>query len=121
MAADGSVVFGSYDSHVYKLSSSGKLIWKVKTLGNIYAPATISPDGAVLIGTELGSFYKLSLATGEVLWRFKNSLLPMNSGAALGEGQYSDIIVMRSYDKNVYGISYSTGKLLWTFKTGDDE
>ena len=48
---DGSIAFGSYDGHAYKVSAEGELLWSYKTGGPIYSPATIGPDGTVFVGT----------------------------------------------------------------------
>ena len=76
---DGSVVFGSYDRHVYKVSVGGKLLWSTKTGASIYSPATIDVDGTVLIGTMRGDncLYALNGQTGGLKWK--------SCGAASGE------------------------------------
>ena len=47
---DGGIVFGSYDSNVYKLDSTGKLVWQYTTGGKIYAPVTVDTDGTLYTG-----------------------------------------------------------------------
>jgi WD40 repeat protein len=40
--ADDKVIFGSYDGHLYCLSTAGKLMWKVKTEGPINGAAAVA-------------------------------------------------------------------------------
>eukprot|EP00051_Salpingoeca_urceolata_P005069 m.70119 g.70119 ORF g.70119 m.70119 type:complete len:402 (-) comp14039_c0_seq5:151-1356(-) len=118
IAYDGSVVFGSYTPAVFRLDAKGRQVWRFQGQGTYYAPVTLTDDGAVLIGSQNGPFYKLNFTTGAKMWEF-DAPAEMNSGAARGQGDFSDIVVMRSYDHRVYGISYWTGESMWTFETGD--
>jgi outer membrane protein assembly factor BamB len=115
---DGSVVFGSYDKHVYKVSAEGKLQWSVETGGKIYCPATIDQDGHVLIGTqEENCLYSIDGSTGKVVWKscgkHKLGFGAMNSGPAIGDGAASNVIVMNNYDKTIRGFDRLTGKVMW--------
>eukprot|EP00045_Choanoeca_perplexa_P009577 m.92673 g.92673 ORF g.92673 m.92673 type:complete len:391 (-) comp14954_c0_seq1:1323-2495(-) len=112
---DLSVVFGSYDTHVYKVSVDGQLVWKVATAGQIYGPATITANGTVLIGSQDSSLYHIS-ADGKVVWTFK-AKSAVNSGPAIGD-HWQDRTVVRSYDNNIYCISLADGKLIWKVETG---
>eukprot|EP01147_Barroeca_monosierra_P008364 gene8364-904_t len=117
LAFDGSVVFGSYDSNVYRVSGDGKLLWNTTIGGQVYSPATIAKDGSVLIGSGIGALYRLAFETGDVIWKFNTFLpYPMNSGPAIGD-QYPDIVVVRSYDQNVYGVNFTSGEMLWRVNT----
>jgi len=64
----GRVYFGSLDGRLYALSSAGKLRWKRALDGPIYASPALHA-GAVYVGTDGGSLYRLSSDTGEVAWR----------------------------------------------------
>lgn len=71
----------------------------------------------MLIGSGIGALYRLAFETGDVIWKFNTFLpYPMNSGPAIGD-QYPDIVVVRSYDQNVYGVNFTSGEMLWRVNT----
>eukprot|EP00043_Microstomoeca_roanoka_P025736 m.9707 g.9707 ORF g.9707 m.9707 type:complete len:402 (-) comp5799_c0_seq1:1466-2671(-) len=117
LAQDGSVVFGSYDSNVYRVSGDGQLIWKTAIGGQVYSPATIAQDGSVLIGSGNGKLYRLNFTSGSPIWIFDTYLnYEMNSGPAIGS-DYPDIVVVRSYDEHAYGVNFTSGAMLWKVNT----
>jgi outer membrane protein assembly factor BamB len=88
---DGSVVFGSYNGMVYKLSADGKLVWKYKAGGEIYAPITVDSDGTLFTGAFDAYTYALN-PDGTLKWKFQGSG-QMNGAPAIGEGEFSDYLV----------------------------
>ena len=65
--AEGSVYFGSYDFHVYKVDAHGKTVWDFKTDGAVYGPITLAGDD-VYAGSFDGFLYALDAATGAKKW-----------------------------------------------------
>ncbi|EGD81730.1 hypothetical protein PTSG_02441 [Salpingoeca rosetta] len=117
LAQDGSVVFGSYDGHAYRVSGEGKLLWKTQIGGHVYSPATIAADGSVLIGSGTGQLFRLNFHSGKAIWAFdSHHSLPMNSGPAIGD-KHPDIVVVRSYDQYVYAVNFTSGELVWRVNT----
>jgi outer membrane protein assembly factor BamB len=123
---DGSIAFGSYDGHAYKVSSKGELMWAFKTEGKIYSPATIDSEGTVYVGTMRPDNCLYALhgdtqagASAQLKWKAcgKKGIRAgeMNSGAAIGSpgGPAEDVVVMNNFDGVVRAFSRQTGKLLW--------
>jgi outer membrane protein assembly factor BamB len=124
VASDGSVAFGSYDGHAYKVDKMGKLLWQYKVPKPIYSPATIDSDGTVYVGTMRGDncLYAINGDSGKLKWKACGERLfgEMNSGAAIGApgGPAADIVVVNNFDKNIRAFDRSTGKLVWLHKVG---
>ena len=66
----GQVYVGSLDGHLYALSRAGKLRWKAALDGPIYASPALHA-GAVFVGTDGGTLYRLSTDTGKAAWKLK--------------------------------------------------
>ena len=66
---EGSVYFGSYDFHVYKVDKDGKTVWSVPTGGAIYGPVTLSDDGFAYVGSFDGFVYAIAASDGTVAWK----------------------------------------------------
>ncbi len=120
---DGSIAFGSYDGHAYKVSPEGKLLWSYKTGGKIYSPATIGPDSTVFLGTMRpdNCVYALSgQTTARLQWKACGEqgirAGEMNSGPAIGDpgGPLADAVVMNNFDKHIRAFNRSSGALLWS-------
>lgn len=78
--ANGSIYFGSFDGNVYALNiADGSLIWKFKTIGQLYFPkgeVQGSPalyKNLVLIGARDFNVYAINQKTGTGVW---NRYLP---------------------------------------------
>merc|ERR1712232_931809 len=82
---------GSYNGMVYKLNAEGKLVWKYRTGGEIYAPVTVDSDGTLFAGAFDSYVYALN-SDGSLKWKFKGSG-QMNGAPAIGEGEFSDYLV----------------------------
>lgn len=101
--ADGKVVFGSSDEHVYALDArTGALVWAYKAGGMLRA----SPARAgtlIVIGAWDSAVYALDATTGQLRWRqdVKGSWVPRT--AAIGAKQLfvpsSDAGVLMALEK----------------------
>lgn len=125
--ADGSIAFGSYDGHVYKVDRAGRLLWSFETGGPIYSPASIDADGAVYVGTRHpdNCMYVLHGATrtsaaDQLKWKACGAPtgldgFDMDSAAAVGEpdGPGQDIVVMNNFDGAAKAFDRATGRALW--------
>jgi outer membrane protein assembly factor BamB len=73
-----SLYYGSEDGYVYALDAqAGRLIWKVKTIGDRYFPkgeiqkAALVTGDAVYFGSRDYNIYALNRSTGVGLWNMK--------------------------------------------------
>jgi len=121
VVAQGLVVFGSGDGHVYALDAqSGALRWKFRTGDVVHASPAVA-DGTVFVGSWDGRFYALDLATGAERWRFQAGLDPLmhnqqgfQSSAAVADG----VVYVGCRDSNLYALDAKTGAERWRFPTG---
>ena len=69
VAADGKIVFGSYDGNIYCIDAyKGTLLWKFKTGYRVSStPAVV--DGKVYTGADDGYVYCIDLNTGTQVWK----------------------------------------------------
>lgn len=57
--AEGKLFFGAQDDNVYALDAGGRLLWTFPTRGDVDAPLTIGPGGALYAGSDDGRLYAL--------------------------------------------------------------
>ncbi|MEM4229483.1 MAG: PQQ-binding-like beta-propeller repeat protein, partial [Thermoproteota archaeon] len=62
IGSDGTIYFGSYDSHLYALNPDGTLKWKYKTGDYVYSSPAIGSDGTIYFGSGDGCLYAIGLA-----------------------------------------------------------
>jgi outer membrane protein assembly factor BamB len=55
----GTLLFGAQDDDVYAVGSSGDLLWRFATGGDVDSPVTLLGDGAVIVGSDDGNVYLL--------------------------------------------------------------
>jgi len=111
--AHGTIVFSRDDTKVFVSNgnsmtalnySDGAVAW-TKDLGSMVAAPGVSPFGALFVGTQSGTFYKLEAATGKTLY----------SKPLLGEIHYAP--AFSSGGANVYFVA-NDGRL-YSFRHGD--
>ena len=115
IAADGTVFFGSFDTHMYALNgTSGAQRWNYTTGSLVSASPTISPvNGAIVFGSGDSYVYCLDQTTGGLIWRAATSGVIASSSPvidALGN------IYVGSNDYYLYCFA-SNGTLRWRFQT----
>jgi len=128
--ADGSIAFGSYDGHVYKVDREGRLLWAFKTGGPIYSPASIDVDGTVYVGTRHpdNCMYilhgaKQPASSSQLKWKACGAMTghapdgrDMDSAAAVGDpdGPGRDVVIMNNFDGATRAFDRATGNVLWS-------
>jgi outer membrane protein assembly factor BamB len=79
-----------------------------------YAPAEISPDGQLIVGSYNYSLYSIDTASGQLKWSFNQSKDRFIGGSlASDSGIYAP-----SADKNLYALDQN-GNLLWKFTASE--
>jgi len=120
--AEGNVVIGSEDGHVYAVdAATGQERWRYQTGGAVYA-SPVYEEGMLYVGSHDGAFYSLSAKDGTRKWIFQTG----------GEKFYDtwdyylstpslhgDLVLFGSGDGHVYALNKHTGVLQWKFQTGD--
>ncbi len=116
-------VFHADDAHtgVYLIypvdnyNNFGRLHWKFKTGGKIFASPVVL-DGIAYIGSEDSNLYAIHAVTGELIWKFKTGGAVSSTPAV-----YNNVIYFTSYDGYCYAADAITGKEIWKFKTGGEK
>lgn len=84
--ANGTVVAGSEDYHVYAWDvETGNRQWRFRVGGRCYTSPAIA-DGIVYAGGVSGRVYGLAVDTGEVRWRYDTGGQLLDSSPAVVEG-----------------------------------
>lgn len=66
-------IVSTRDGEIIKLSSAGKLLWRVKNSSEVLAPAVIADERVVIRSTD-GKIIALDLATGQQVWSYKRDV-----------------------------------------------
>lgn len=123
---DGVIYCCGLDGCVYALNAkNGKLIW-FKDLGGTdndgftYSPV-ITKNNTLIVGTDKGVIYSLSLeegSQGNVLWSYTT---PNNGSVNTHLTYYDDggdgVVFYGSYNTYYYALNARTGKFMWDFYT----
>jgi outer membrane protein assembly factor BamB len=118
VVADGVLVVGSDDGHVYALDpATGAERWRFATGAPVQASATIA-GGRVFIGSQSGWLHALDLATGKEAWKWANEpaqpkLFPLTNGTALAYGVLFIGCNGFAQRSNLVGLDPATGKEVW--------
>lgn len=120
--ANGKVIFGSDDGHVYALDAkSGALKWRFAAASGVASsPAVVG--GTVYAADWNGQLYALNAATGVQRWR-------TDLGRDLGSVNYWDFytssptpfgntLYVGSGDGHIYAIDRTNGRTLWRADVG---
>ncbi|KII61400.1 Acyl-CoA synthetase family member 4 [Thelohanellus kitauei] len=109
-----STVTNNKSSSEFKLRVSKQ--WEIDTRKCIDAnPLVIGETSEIYIGSHSGTFYRVDLVSGEVIWKYQIKERIVGTATITVDGKY---IVVGSYDCNVYCFERS-GELAWGFKTMD--
>lgn len=109
----GNVYVGSGDQSVYKLSSTGALLWKYATGGAVLSSPRLLPgEKVVVVGSNDGVLYALNVDDGSVRWKFATN------GAIYGLGirVSGASIFFNSRDGTLRRLTLD-GQQLWKFST----
>ena len=120
LIADGAVVFGSGDAHIYALdAASGALRWKVAA-GDVVHASPAYADGLVFVGDWASRLLALDIRTGAERWRFQagtDELLHNQVGFQSSPAVADGVVYVGCRDANLYAIDARTGREKWHFST----
>ncbi|WP_082688944.1 PQQ-binding-like beta-propeller repeat protein [Deinococcus actinosclerus] len=108
----GVTIAASYDDTVYALDPGGKLLWKQKLDGDIFATPALRIDGSVIVATAGGTIHALS-AAGKPLWTYKVGA-PVFSSPAIGP---DGTIYFGAQNNRMHALTPG-GQLKWTYAAG---
>lgn len=118
VVADGRVVFGSGDGHVYALElATGRLLWSAPTGDVVHAAPAYAHD-TVYVGSWDSWFYALDAATGRVRWRFKTGEDPAignQVGIQGGAVVVGDTVYFGCRDSTLYALDAHSGTERWHY------
>lgn len=115
---DGTVYFGSGDTHLYALdAASGELRWKFKT-GDVVHSSPAVVQGVVYFGGWDSRFYAVEAKTGTEKWRFQagqDDLIHNQVGFQSSPAVVDGVVYTGCRDAQLYAIDAATGKEKWKF------
>ncbi len=109
---DGRLYVTSRDGFLFALTMDGKLLWKFTRNEPVSLPTVY--DGKIYFGCEDHKLYCLDLE-GKVLWTFETQGVVW-----LKPVEYKGMILIPSWDCNVYAVNSKAGELIWKFRTEGD-
>ncbi|MFN7996899.1 MAG: PQQ-binding-like beta-propeller repeat protein [Bryobacteraceae bacterium] len=125
--ANGAVLFGSEDGHLYCLNAAdGTLRWKFSTAGNLSSSPAVASGSVFFTGGD-GDIYALNLETGKMRWVVKTGRIRpwlygkgkiqtwdywLPSPVVAGGMVYSGVL-----DGRVLALDPETGAVKWQFDT----
>lgn len=114
VTANGMVVIGSADRHVYGLDAkTGKVLWQ-QTTGYAFTADPVIVDDVAVIGDQGGNIDGFALKTGKQLWTVSASGAIDN--AAVIEDHTAFLV---AEDHNLYALDVTNGKVRWQYKMED--
>jgi len=128
----GMVCVGSQDGSVYAYSADGITRWTFETEGEVLCSPTVAtgaglPEpGVVYVGGTDNRLYALSAADGSEIWRVELTDSVQSSPTVVGVPDGEDppgagrtLVIVGSYDTNVYAFDATNGDRVWQASTGD--
>jgi hypothetical protein len=108
VAADGVVIVGDMDGHVYCIAlDDGRPLWSGENPGGTCGSAAIAAGVAVVTSVP-GAVCGFDLKTGQRRWRFETPKAITGSVLAIG-----DRVFIGCHDGRVYALAAADGRLLW--------
>ena len=104
----GSIVFGSADGKLYRVSSKGKQVWACNTGGEICAAPLV--DGEfIYVGGRNARFFAVQANTGKIAWKNEDAAYNIESKASSDANH----VYFGAWDGNLYCLDKKTGKTAW--------
>lgn len=109
--ADGKVLIGSTDHHLYAFeAATGKQIWKFETANMVWSSPTVD-KGIVYFGSLDHKVYALKISDGKKVWEFvANGAVASKPLVAAGR------VYFGSFGSVFYAINATSGQRLWQFE-----
>ena len=108
----GYIYFGSQDYHLYKITSSGSLIWSYGSGGSfISSPALSYNNEVVYCGNTDTYLYAVASSTGSLIWKMYSFASITSSPYVYGVGVES-VIFIGSTASAWFGINATNGNIL---------
>jgi outer membrane protein assembly factor BamB len=113
--AGGRLYVGSYDGHVYCLTTSGQIVWKASAQPRLFGHATFYSTPAVAysrvyIGSTDGKVYSFGATTGKLRWSRSTGGYVYASPAVWRQTVYAG-----SYSRRFFALDAATGDVRWSF------
>lgn len=112
--ADGVVVFGSADKHIYGLDAeTGRPLWKVEAAEPVLGAVAID-RGTAYVGASDRTFRAIDLHSGRLLWAY-TGVKGYIETKPLVEGNK---VIFGAWDNTLYALDTTDGKECWKWTGG---
>jgi outer membrane protein assembly factor BamB len=114
-SAGGKLYVGSYDGHLYCLTTAGKVLWRAAGQerlmghGRFYSTPALA-YGRVYIGSTDGKVYSYGATSGTLIWSHSTGGYVYGSPAVSNGTVYAG-----SYSRRFYAFDAATGAERWSF------
>lgn len=111
LSPDGTLYFGSWDNHLYAVTTNGQIKWSFTAGLDIKSSPAIADDGTIYFGCRDRKFYAIT-PDGKLKWAFPTEgWVDSSPGIAPG-----GTIYFGSWDKKFYALN-PNGEKKWAFAT----
>ena len=109
--AEGKVLIGSYDQHLYALDAkTGALAWKAETEGPVHATAAVSSGLAFVTGCD-ERLRAIRIADGKQAYEIASGAYTGASPALAGGRAYYG-----TFDNQVLGVDLAERRIVWRYE-----
>ena len=113
IGAEGGIYFGSGDTNIYALSSTGSLAWSYGTMDEMMDPLAIGSDGKIYIGSSDMNICALH-SSGVLAWSYLTTD-SVHTAASIG----TDGLVYVGAGDSILYVFAPSGTLMWSYDTGE--
>lgn len=118
VVAQGYVIFGSSDGHVYTLDKkTGEVHWTYRTGGRVHSSPAVYKD-SVLVGSWDSNLYSFNIEDGSLDWVFQaGSEQKYNIWTGIQSSPVvdGDVVYIGGRDGFMYALGTDSGKQIWQY------
>ncbi len=111
-AGDGLILVGSDQSELLAFNDQGRLLWKVRVLGELLAPPA-TEQGVVVVRAGNNQIYGLNAADGKQRWLYQRTPPPLSVRAFAGVVLHRGAVFAGFAGGRLVALTLSTGTVGW--------
>lgn len=108
--AQDRILFGSYDHHLYCVTSDGKLVWQCKTREKLHGAPAVAGE-RIFVGGCDQNLHMVDLAKGQEL-----SVIPLGGHIGASVAVAGDLLYVGSMANQFLAVDWKKGAILWQFE-----
>jgi outer membrane protein assembly factor BamB len=103
VAHNGKLYMGSDDNNLYSLdASTGTVVWKYLTGGQVYSAPAVSGDGKIVFGSTDHTYYVVKESDGSLIWKYYTGASRVLGSPAIADVDCNGIVFAGNENGNIY-------------------